>query len=134
MLAEYNSEIEKLIYLALRLGNKPEKPECRGKKIRSLYGAVKFLEQCGTHEDIEIYKEYLILLIKINLTKIYGYPTCFPEDELRKRSLRWVACLYEQILGAIKRGDFSTIEKFFELYEKLNEYKRPECRYLDEIY
>jgi hypothetical protein len=133
MLSEHIGKEKELIDLALRLRDKTKKPEC-SRNIRSLYGAVKLLEECSTYEDIVLYKEYLIGKIREELAGSYGYYICFPQEELKKEPLSWLVYIYELISRGAERGNLFLVEGILKFYEELYKFKRPECRYLDQIY
>jgi hypothetical protein len=140
MYVEYSSiekelahlEIE-LPYLAYKLVDRSDYPQCRMGKSLSLERAVACLEKHGTKEAIENYKEYLIDVIIKLLQRFYGRPVCFPRDELKQESLGELVCVYRRISRYLFGGDLSSIEGILSIYEKLNESKKPECRYLDQI-
>jgi hypothetical protein len=147
MYVEYSSieeELEylekELPYLAYKLIDETVDKKCRmdGKRL-ILERAVACLEKYGTKEAIENYKEYLINVIIKLLQRSYGRPVCFPRDELKQESLGGLVYLYRSISRAILEADqsegylLSSLEPILSTYEKLNESKKPECRYLDQI-
>jgi hypothetical protein len=141
MSVEYSSIEKELVhlekelsYLAYKLIDKTDDPKCRmGRKSLSLKRAVACLEKHGTNEAIENYKEYLINVAIKLLQPFYGRPVCFPRDELKQESLGELVGLYISISRAIVEGDLLSLEVILSTYEKLNEFKKPECRYLDQI-